>query len=273
MDQYIRKCDKVAAVVYPDITDSDIADLRETVKKLGGTIEQSSIVNVQEFQKRNFDKSSVNVIIYILKNHYEHDIEILKESLRVLMPDGLIAVYEPSNPDRISSLIINGFNADGLKGQKLDRTYESNNCLSKIFGNDIDVYQTTAHKPSFEVGSQVKISFSTNKPNIWKLENIADDDLIDDNDLLDENDILKPQAESLKVCGTTGKRKACKDCSCGLAEELSGKKSDANAPKSSCGSCYLGDAFRCASCPYLGMPAFKPGEKVIIPTTQLADDS
>ncbi|KAG1755939.1 cytokine-induced anti-apoptosis inhibitor 1, Fe-S biogenesis-domain-containing protein [Suillus lakei] len=117
---------------------------------------------------------------------------------------------------------------------------------------------------------------------------------IDSEALLTAADRVRPVPTCDPVTsGAPRRKKACKNCSCGLAEleaeeAKSGKvvllDSDSAvevgagdvaksliaaaeaAPKatSSCGSCFLGDAFRCASCPYLGLPAFNPGEKVEI---------
>uniref|UniRef100_A0A8C2G2N9 Anamorsin n=1 Tax=Cyprinus carpio TaxID=7962 RepID=A0A8C2G2N9_CYPCA len=174
-------------------------------------------------------------------------------------------------------------------------------------GNTLLRVRLSASKPNFEVGSstQLKLSFgkkttTTEKPALdpstaqkWTLSvNDMDDDdvdLVDSDALLDADDLKKPDPSSLKAsCGDDSKKKkkACKNCcnqltslflycsTCGLAEELE-KESQvtqkASQPKSACGSCYLGDAFRCASCPYLGMPAFKPGEKVLLANTDIAD--
>jgi len=109
---------------------------------------------------------------------------------------------------------------------------------------------------------------------------VGEDEIMEETDLLDERDLKKPDMDAIRAefdCGA-GKSggKACKNCTCGRAElEAKGE----GAPKkkltldmlenpgldSSCGSCSLGDAFRCSGCPYRGLPAFKPGEKITLP--------
>jgi len=110
--------------------------------------------------------------------------------------------------------------------------------------------------------------------------------LIDAESLLTEEDKQRPVpiCEPVDPRAPPRRKKACKGCTCGLAELEEEEMRNAKvvlidgsqngetsivkqsekerilkaakaAPKvtSSCGSCFLGDAFRCASCPYLGM--------------------
>lgn len=72
-----------------------------------------------------------------------------------------------------------------------------------------------------------------------------------------------------KFCGDDDRimpGKPCENCTCGkkeLFESAGGQEQlETGQVESSCGKCYLGDAFRCASCPYLGKPAFEAGDKV-----------
>lgn len=138
---------------------------------------------------------------------------------------------------------------------------------------------------------------------------LDDDEIIDEDTLMTEDDLKRPinirtslvtplihPASQLTFPSPTAaecqpkpgkRRRACKDCTCGLAERLATEDADkrAEADKTlasfklaaddltevdftvqgkvgSCGNCSLGDAFRCDGCPYIGLPPFKPGEEV-----------
>ncbi|ADM11043.1 putative Zn-ribbon-containing protein [Encephalitozoon intestinalis ATCC 50506] len=77
---------------------------------------------------------------------------------------------------------------------------------------------------------------------------------ISDEYLTDED---KAETKTLR---TPAKKRACKDCTCGLKE-----KQEVEV-RSACGNCYKGDAFRCSGCPSLGLPPYEPGEVVSFST-------
>lgn len=115
-----------------------------------------------------------------------------------------------------------------------------------------------------------------------------EDDLIDEDNLLsDATNLLGiPPAmntNATKNADDCSGREPCENCTCGRADNNGNNKNNNNGEsknigsdmvltkeKSACGKCSLGDAFRCASCPYLGKPAFKPGEEHLI--LDLQDD-
>ena len=92
-----------------------------------------------------------------------------------------------------------------------------------------------------------------------------------------EEALLAQEEEYVKLgSDCISKPKACKGCTCGRADkerEEEAKLAAVTERKSNCGRCGLGDAFRCAGCPYRGMPAFKPGEEPAIDLAPAASES
>lgn len=117
-------------------------------------------------------------------------------------------------------------------------------------------------------------SKKSEKENPWKTMKISENsDLIVESELIDPFDNYQKFAKA-DDCMT--KPKPCKNCTCGRAEENKDNKEsqtkvDPNF-KSDCGKCYLGDAFRCAGCPYRGKPAFEPGDKIQFKNEELSSN-
>ena len=166
------------------------------------------------------------------------------------------------------------------------------------------IIEAAARRPAFKLGVSMKLSLKkkkkTKKESVVDKEAAAalmmdgawddDDGLIDEDALLTEEDMKRP---TIDKSGCSTKRKACKNCSCGRAEMEEKEEREAknttktntvqlsnpyltdeqiNNPQSACGSCGLGDAFRCSTCPYLGMPSFPLGEKIKIADSLLSAD-
>eukprot|EP00615_Pteridomonas_danica_P008996 CAMPEP_0114361014 /NCGR_PEP_ID=MMETSP0101-20121206/24333_1 /TAXON_ID=38822 ORGANISM="Pteridomonas danica, Strain PT" /NCGR_SAMPLE_ID=MMETSP0101 /ASSEMBLY_ACC=CAM_ASM_000211 /LENGTH=201 /DNA_ID=CAMNT_0001505613 /DNA_START=28 /DNA_END=633 /DNA_ORIENTATION=- len=174
--------------------------------------------------------------------------------LKLLSPRGQLnlTVSESTSQKIMRDLLMAGF------VDSVSTTSDSNQCL------------ITTSKPSWEMGTSAKIKKAPAAAGSTRVViPLADDeDLVNEDDLLDELPEISKDAAS----DCSKKKRACKDCSCGRAEieaeaDATGKEAP---PKSACGNCYKGDAFRCAGCPMLGKPAFDPNQENV--QLNLTDD-
>lgn len=203
----------------------------------------------------------------------------------------------------------NGSGGDGIAKAAGGLTNGSNGDISLPLNNGSTSPGETRKRKSIDISNSgpaplAGVGFDDGTGNT--IGEDSDDELIDEDALLSEDDlkgpikirkysqsilssqpstnILNPATE----CKPKAKRRrACKDCTCGLAQRLEAedraKRDKADSALAaiklksedlaevdftvpgkvgSCGNCSLGDAFRCDGCPYIGLPAFKPGEEV-----------
>ncbi|KAK1385477.1 Anamorsin-like [Heracleum sosnowskyi] len=218
------------------------------------------------------DPSSMDIVICICHSFEFLSEKFLVELSRVLKPGGQIllqtsqSVSEQATTSSLQKkLLVAGF-VDLQTGP----------VTSELPSEILQSFTIKAKRPSWKVGSSFSIKKATKS--LPKIQIDDDMDLIDEDSLLSEEDLKKPQMPLVGDCEVSSTRKACKNCTCGRAEaeekvqKIGPTMDQLDNPQSACGSCGLGDAFRCGTCPYKGLPTFKLGEKVALSGNFLAAD-
>eukprot|EP01100_Stratorugosa_tubuloviscum_P009739 TRINITY_DN4094_c1_g1_i1.p1 TRINITY_DN4094_c1_g1~~TRINITY_DN4094_c1_g1_i1.p1 ORF type:complete len:313 (+),score=136.76 TRINITY_DN4094_c1_g1_i1:30-941(+) len=203
----------------------------------------------------------------------------------------LISSLELCNEDDLkSNLLITGFT--NLTTNQLEfnlinvEPFVNNANLStenlEILQKNTKIIEINCIKPSWQIGVSTPLRFAkkaeqqkqTVTLSSWAVsaqKNQDEEELEDEDKLLEEDDLKKPLVVK-SDCETGIQRKACKNCTCGLAEQENqtakiDSTDDILPVKSACGSCHLGDAFRCSTCPQRGKPAYQPGQTVLLDLT------
>lgn len=210
--------------------------------------------------KEGFEK--VNVEVGNSKSYSEINFSISEKT--TLSVDDLNKLFKISKPGSVIKIELSGsLEKDYVNEVKINLkfagfkgiTYKEEDGKQFIFGKNktSELQDLTA-----TIDQQLNV-------NKWKIQETKSEDLLNENDLVNPNDIYEKFSKK-NDCIT--KPKPCKNCNCGRAKAdgENPDKNNATMPKSECGNCYLGDAFRCEGCPYRGLPAFEKGQKVVFNT-------
>ncbi|XP_062163289.1 anamorsin homolog [Alnus glutinosa] len=257
---------KGSVLAFSDDMVLPVSSISTAVSELGFSgVEQCDpqiITQASSLNQLPAESSSIDIVVGICQSAEFPSGRLFEEISRVLKPGGTILIHRTSKSatgetdKTISALVRKLLLAGFLEAEVLG--------LKSM---------VKAKKPVWKIGSSFTIKKVTkSSPKVQ-----INDDLIDEDSLLSEEDLKKPQLPLVDDCEVGSTRKACKNCTCGRAEaeqkvEIGPTTEQINNPQSACGSCGLGDAFRCSTCPYKGLPPFKLGEKVSLSGNFLAAD-
>ncbi|XP_063915037.1 anamorsin homolog [Zophobas morio] len=179
-----------------------------------------------------------------------------------------VQLYIPE--EKITDCVLNRVFSTSKLGGKVNANYINENVndvefnlkLAGFVGVEVDkteklIRRASGFKPANLDLIEICAGLQKRKHGDWIKFNVTDkeepDQILDPDELLDEEDFKQPESAALQ-CGTSEKRKA---------EEVT--MEEQKLPPLNvltCGNCNKEDEFRCASCPYRGLSAFKVGERI-----------